>query len=435
MEMKAEEILVTGASGFIGAAIVRELLDRGFRVRGVVRQKRTSFQHPLFTYVVADITDEIALRDAVRGCIGIVHCAGLKNDEHTSVQVNVAGARSVIAVAESEGVKWVINISTQSVKLPVQGIYASTKLAAEKIFASSKVPVTQLRLSLVYGPLPSGVSNLVWHAASHWPFVPVFGSGAARFAPVHVDDVAHAVARLIVTPTAQGYVYDVGGTELISFNSYIRRIAHAHGRNISIFHIPAWFGLLLARTSSALLQHPPFTVSNVLGGSQEIPISTSEFLNAVHFTPRDLSDALFEMAGNDLNVKQFEATMLLRYVMSGLGIQSEPDSTMVNGFIAASVQHDLSVPVFSSYVLRHVRMLGALDAWFALAARSSVAHKKFVLAASIVECSMISAERLLPQKKSAAMIIMHSSFTIVRVLMQLVYGAFISRRKSMWHYA
>ncbi|KAF8665209.1 hypothetical protein HU200_054105 [Digitaria exilis] len=120
---KLEQLVcVTGAGGFIGSWVVRELLLRGYRVRGTARDpgdSRNAHLHELegakekLSLLRADLMDPESLRAAFRGCHGVFHVASpVSNDPQDLMPVAVDGTRNVMSVAAAEGVRRVVFTSS-----------------------------------------------------------------------------------------------------------------------------------------------------------------------------------------------------------------------------------------------------------------------------------------------------------------------------------
>jgi nucleoside-diphosphate-sugar epimerase len=124
------QILVTGASGFVGSHVVREALDQGFRVRGTVRSEEKAraveevFSDPKFsTCIVEDLADPQSLDEAVQDCVGIIHTASdtsLNPDPTVVVPRTVAMATSVLKAAKKAGTctRFVFTSSSSAVAMP-----------------------------------------------------------------------------------------------------------------------------------------------------------------------------------------------------------------------------------------------------------------------------------------------------------------------------
>lgn len=293
--MVLENVLVTGASGFIGRALCAYLLDKGYRVKAFTRENSRweMAPHPALERVIGNMQDRASLDGALAGVEWVAHLAAAKSDEPDSDKTNVDGARNLVEACRKNGVGFIINVSTQSAKLKRKGTYAVTKDAADQVFHSSGFPVTTLRSSLVYGNLTGGVfASLVKFAKL--PVIPVMGAGTAPHWPIHVDDLAHAIEIAALRPRTRGQIYEVGGADKSNTNQLLDAIVKAQGQTRVKFHIPIWLGLLAAWVFSKLPK-PPFTRSNVLGSNEDVSMDVTRFFHDFGFTPRRLSQGLDDL--------------------------------------------------------------------------------------------------------------------------------------------
>lgn len=219
-----EQILVTGARGFIGSAVFKRLTSRGYQV----------------TSLAGDIRDPLPYADI------IVHCAGRKNDESDSYEVNVNGARNLLATRAR-----IINVSTAAARLPRKGLYGSTKAEADEIL---KGQVT-LRFSLIYGDGGILKTLIRW---TRFPIVPFYGN--AIFRPIYIEDVAEIIEQAFTWPNG---TYDIGGPDPVTLRELIQDVAN-------IFHRKQVYTMPLPRFMARL----QLTQSNVLGAEQTVTFTT-----------------------------------------------------------------------------------------------------------------------------------------------------------------
>jgi nucleoside-diphosphate-sugar epimerase len=289
-------ILVTGAGGFIGRYVVWHLLDHGMQVRGMVHSSNPFNPSPCLEVVQANVRDLAAVANAVTEARAVVHLAAAKADERDSHAINVLGARNVITACRQAGCRRIINISTQSTKIARRGLYGRTKLEADELFHASGLDVTTLLLSIVYSDVPEGIFGTMLRAVKHWPFIPMFGDGTWVSAPLHVDDIAHAVAACLATDKTIGRTYDLAGPDFVTFDELLHIMGESVGRMPPLVHIPFGLSMLIARIGAALLPHPPVTVSNVLGSNQPTSIDMVPARNDFGFAPRPVREGMARAA-------------------------------------------------------------------------------------------------------------------------------------------
>ncbi len=409
----AERVLVTGANGMIGAAVVRTLLKEGYAVRAFVR---SPVEIPGVETIVGDMRNSEAVERAVRGVHWVIHLAACKNDERESEAVNVGGAQHLVDACNKNPVRCVINVSTQSVKLSRHGTYARTKAAADAVFARSGLPVITVLPSVVYGDINEGIVGSLL-AFLQLPIVPVIGSGNATFRPIQKDDLARGLLALSSAPDAIGKTYDAGGPDAVSFIELVRMLQEHTGQRKPVLHIPAPVAMAIAVVTSSLAR-PPITRSNVLGADECLNIDVQPFFKQIGFVPRSLHTGLKELLGKP---EEREAKALLHYVMNNAAWTPDPYS--VDVYLRACRVHEINpLHRMQARVLRSKLLLGGLDAVTRLLKPQCMLQRKLLIAAAVTECHTASAQQLLPRDRSVPAVCMLVMWAGVKSAFKLAFG-------------
>jgi nucleoside-diphosphate-sugar epimerase len=255
------KVLVTGATGFIGQALVRKLVARGDDVRALVRSKAKGAVLGLQSgeTVEGDITDPAAVERAVRGTEVVYHIAGSFRDAKLPDcryrEVNVDAVRLLIEAASRNDVRRIVHCGTCGIHGNIQGppadetypirpvgIYEETKAAGEKIAfetgRDSGIEVTALRPGPVYGPGDTRLLKL-FKLANRDPTV-LIGSGTAGYHLVYIDDLTDAFILAGRSAAAPGEAFLIGGPEIPSLNELVKMVAAINGRKLRrIVRLPA----------------------------------------------------------------------------------------------------------------------------------------------------------------------------------------------------
>lgn len=262
-EIAKRKCLVTGATGVVGAPLVRELLDRGHDVRVLARGPVTTghFGGPV-DVVAGDLNDLEALRHSVEGVDWIFHLAAKLhiNDPSEAAReeylaVNVEGTGNLVTAAAAFPVRKFIFFSTINVygpsvgrnlwnetsELAPAGIYAKTKAEGERIVLAAANSEgerigTVLRLAAVYGSRMKGNYLRLARAISRGRFF-FIGSGLNRRTLVHQSDAASAAA-LAAERAAGGSAYNVSDGTVHTLRQVADAIAAALGTKVSRLRLP-----------------------------------------------------------------------------------------------------------------------------------------------------------------------------------------------------
>jgi dihydroflavonol-4-reductase len=244
-------VLVTGATGYIGSWVVRELASRGHAVRILARAQSNLASLAGVEVEIArgDVLDPASVARAVEGCEGLVHAAGVVHfqgrDEHQR-EVNAAGVGIVLGAARRAGVRRAVVTSSIAVMGGTPGpvlLDETSPLAAESHhidYFTSKLrgeeaalrafeeglPVVVVRPSVVLGPGDAYRSSATAVLAFARGRIPFFVEGGSSFCDVRDVARGHAEALERGTP---GEPYVLGGTNLAT-TDFVRRVCQASGR-------------------------------------------------------------------------------------------------------------------------------------------------------------------------------------------------------------
>jgi nucleoside-diphosphate-sugar epimerase len=184
-------IAITGATGFVGSAVLDEALAQGHQVRALARRDQLACAG--VTWVRGDLSDQAALAALVEGVDAVMHVAGLTNtpDPAEFETANVTGTANVIAAMAGAGVRRLVFVSSLSARKPELSAYGASKARAEALVEASQLEWTTVRPPAVYGPRDIDMLDLF--RAARWGVVPLPPGGATSI--IHADDLA----RLLIT--------------------------------------------------------------------------------------------------------------------------------------------------------------------------------------------------------------------------------------------
>src|SRR5512132_52537 len=197
-------IAITGATGFVGRSIARELRDRGWRLRALVRRPAPEMANDI-EQVPGSMEDAASLSALVRDARIVVHCAGAIRAARREDfrRVNAFGTRRLLAaVRQAPEPPRVLLMSSIAAREPRLSAYAASKREAEDMLAECGVDHCTIRPPAVYGPgdlatLP--LFRLLTRAVAVLP-----GSPRSRFSLIFVDDLAACVGAVIDRPLWNG---------------------------------------------------------------------------------------------------------------------------------------------------------------------------------------------------------------------------------------
>ncbi|MBN1999860.1 NAD(P)H-binding protein [candidate division KSB1 bacterium] len=239
-------IFVTGATGYVGRFIVRELISRRHRVRCLVRSIKRSAVLPRSGVepVLGDILEPETLK-SMHGCDAVIHLVAIiregKRKGETFERLHVIGTQNVLKAAAAAHVRHFIYMSALGASVKSITPYYRTKALAEQLVKASGLPFTIFRPSFIFGP-GDAVYSMLARTIRLSPFglFPVFGTGHYRHQPVSVYDAAKCFANALER-RPKNKSYDIGGSGVLSFRQQLFTIAEAIGKKVRLFSIPTLF--------------------------------------------------------------------------------------------------------------------------------------------------------------------------------------------------
>jgi nucleoside-diphosphate-sugar epimerase len=281
-------VLVSGATGFVGGAITRHLLDAGLSVRALSRSSgrtiakfagheigRRALADGRLSFAEADVTDPATLAEVVKGVDAVVQAA-----QFTGAPVEDPARGLTYEAVDRDGTLNLLRAITEAYGVPtspqsparfpagsprflyMSGISVSAKATeswnrakwqAEEAIRGSGLEWTIVRACWAYGPDDTALNRIIGYS-DYLPFVPVFGPGEEPLTPLFVEDIGRLFALLAAHPDrARDTTFGLGGPDTVTLNEFLQLGLRAMGRERRILHIPRPIG----KVQGALLQRLP----------------------------------------------------------------------------------------------------------------------------------------------------------------------------------
>jgi uncharacterized protein YbjT (DUF2867 family) len=243
-------ILVTGGTGFIGRALVRQLVASGKSVRLLLRPSPISPRLPRGVAVevaVSSLKDERGLRSALKGVDVVFHLAGAERIGSRSdlEGVDVDGSRSLASVIRQAGVERVFFLSHLGADRSSAYPVLKSKAISEHFFVDCGVATTILRTAPVFGPgdqFTTGLAELLRMAPGLF-LVP--GDGHNLMQPIWIDDLVTCLTVALENKDSLNQIYEVGGGEYLMFREILEEIMRISGhRRLMVNLQPAYVRML-----------------------------------------------------------------------------------------------------------------------------------------------------------------------------------------------
>ncbi len=263
---------------------------------------------PNVDLLTADVHDDDTLAGLLKGCDAVVNLVAILHGRPAAFeQVHVALPRRLAAACQGAGVQRLVHVSALGVGEGAPSHYLRSKTAGEAVLAASGLDLTLLRPSVIFGAHDRFL-NLFAELQAFAPLVPLAGS-LARFQPVWVGDVAHAVVRALNLNASIGKTFECAGPGVFTLSDIVRLSGRWAGYERPQIALPAWAGRLQAAVMSLLPGEPLMSADNLDSMSRlNVATGTVPGLAEMGITP-----AAMDAVAPDYIAARFSPTELDRY--------------------------------------------------------------------------------------------------------------------------
>jgi uncharacterized protein YbjT (DUF2867 family) len=254
-------VAVFGGTGFVGRRIVRQLREAGTRrVRAVSRHPA---RHPARTdddgveQVVADAHDEQSVAAAVAGADGVVNALSLyvQHGGETFHAVHVDAAVRIARAAKQAGARRFVHLSGIGADAASPSAYIRSRGEGEAAVQMAFPGAVIVRPAVMFAADDAFLATLL-RLLRTLPAYPMFGDGRTRLQPVHADDVAMAIARILAQGPKPYPVYELAGPRVYSYEELLRAVARIAGLRPRLMRTPFAVWDVLAGVAERLPQSP-----------------------------------------------------------------------------------------------------------------------------------------------------------------------------------
>ncbi len=252
----AHQVLVAGASGFLGRHLVPRLVARGHRVRGLARRRPSGGELATLgvEWWTADVREPADLIGAAADCDRVIHLAGgwVPDPEggDDPEELHHGGTLNLVREALDAGVERLVYVSALGAR-PDGSPFFRAKYAAEREVQEVDLEAVVFRPAVVYGEGDRFTADLR-AMLERYPVLPVFGDTEFRLQPVSIEDVVEALCQAVERPGFGAEVFELGGPAPLRFTEIVDAVAEAVGAGSRTARLPAALEPLLTRAAGAL---------------------------------------------------------------------------------------------------------------------------------------------------------------------------------------
>lgn len=248
-------LLLTGATGLLGSALLRRLVAENAQVRCLVRDPRKlGAQRVRVQIALGDLTDPPSFRNALRGVRTVVHlAASIRDQPRGSIEeLNGIATWRMVQAAEHAGVERFVFFSTLDASTHHRARFFRAKALAEQAVGEAGLRSIVFAPSIVYAPGDPWLTLL--ERLALLPAMPISGRGRALYQPIWAEDVADCVIAALRGPEQERRSegrraadrssdlrhvrYELAGPETLSHNDIARLVLASLHRRRTLVHVP-----------------------------------------------------------------------------------------------------------------------------------------------------------------------------------------------------
>ena len=220
--VRPKKIAVLGASGYVGARLVPELLDKGYTVRACGRsvnklQKRPWSDDPRVELVEFDVFSTESLTRACEGTDAAYYLIHSMNpDEKEFAKADRQAAQNMVEAAEKSGLKRIVYLGGLGERDETLSKHLLSRIEVGEILMSGKVPATELRAAMIIGA-GSASFEILRYLVERLPAMITPRWVRILSQPIAIRDVLAYMVSCLEIPETEGQSYDIGGPEVLSY--------------------------------------------------------------------------------------------------------------------------------------------------------------------------------------------------------------------------
>lgn len=292
---KQKTIIITGANGFLGSALVEHFRKQGWRVVALVRNAQ-KYRTKGVEYVEYDLSKPLD-SSVFKGADYLVHAAYVKSDNKhpDALKTNVEGAKQLLKASRQYKLKRNVFISSMSAHSGAESTYGKQKLAVEKLFKGPDCTVIRSGLIMGNGGMVGQMSAFM--KSKH--VVPLMGGGLQPLQVIAIYDLVRVVEAILTSN--QSGLFTIATPEVYTYKTFYKALGKHLGT--PVLFVPVPFGLLMGATKLVTTLHLPLAINedNVLGLKNLRSAKTADDLRKLNIELDNLEQILSNFSKKGLH--------------------------------------------------------------------------------------------------------------------------------------
>ena len=278
--------VVTGAFGYSGRWIARELLSRGKRVRTLTNAvgRDDPFQG-MVEVMPIDFSNHDLLVSSLRGADVLYNTYWVRyknRKDGYAHEIAVENTRKLFLAAEEAGVNRIVHFSVAHPHKAPDWSYFRGKVEVEKLLTESSLSYAILRPTVFFGgDRDVLINNMAW-LIRKFPVFGIFGMGNYPIQPIHIEDIAKVAVDQ--GESVEDVVLDVAGPEIFTYREYVTLIAKSLGVSRLIIPVPPIVGWAVGKVVGAILRDRVITRAEIKGLMRGLMATDAKPLGKIKFS-------------------------------------------------------------------------------------------------------------------------------------------------------
>ena len=287
-----KNVLVTGANGFTGRFVCKELKKRDIPFLAILRPNSDSswMERSSINYKFADLNDPKQLSKVMKGCTSLLNIAS----------IGFGSAPSIIKACEMTGIDRAVFISTTSIYTKLNSRSKLIRLSAEETIKSSKVIWTIIRPTMIYGTENDRnmIKLIKW--IDKVRFLPIFGNGRSLQQPIFVKDLSWSVVEVLDKRSAYYKSFNLSGKNPLTFLEVIQDIEESLNKKAIKLFFPAKLIVFFLSITEKMRFNLPIKAEQIQRLNENKDFNHDDATKLFKFLPTSFKD------GIDFEVRKYQ---------------------------------------------------------------------------------------------------------------------------------